>query len=275
MRKIKYLIPAVLTVFALTACGASGTASSASAQTGAVAAAATAAGASAAAQASESGVSVTQTAAGSLVTVTGTGKVTAQPDRAQIMVGVRTSGTTAQESQQRNTEQVNGLIEKLKSLGVEEKDITTSGYYLNAEYDWSEGGNGKISGYNTSVEITIREQPVGEVGRVISESIAAGANQFNGISFYSSNYDELYTQALAAGVEAARTHAEALAAAAGKTVGEAVSISEGTQSYNSTYRNVNLYMEEAAMDSASAEKVNVQPGQQEISAPVTVTYLLK
>ena len=61
----------------------------------------------------------------------------------------------------------------------------------------------------------------------------------------------------------------------GKTVGEAVSISEGTQSYNSTYRNVNLYMEEAAMDSASAEKVNVQPGQQEISAPVTVTYLLK
>ena len=267
MRKVKFLIPAVLTVFALTACGAAagGTASAAS-ETGVAAAA------QAAAAASQPAVPA---AAGSVITVTGTGKVTAEPDQAQINVGVRTFAATAQDSQQANTEQVNALIEHLKSLGVDEKDITTNGYYLNAEYDWSEGGNGRITGYNTSVDLAIRNQPVADVGRLISESVAAGANQFQGISFSVSNYDELYTEALAAGVAAARTHAEALAAAAGKTLAEVVSISEGTQSNSSTYRSVNLFVEEAAMDAGAAKAIDVQPGQQEISAPVTVTYLLK
>ncbi len=284
MRKVRFLIPAVLTVFALTACGAAagGTASAAS-ETGVAAAAqasssAVSSGVAAAAPAAQAAAAVPGNAAaaisGSVITVTGTGKVTATPDQAQINVGVRTSAPTAQDSQQANTEQVNALIEHLKSLGVDEKDITTSGYYLNAEYDWSEGGNGKIIGYNTSVDLAIRNQPVADVGRIISESVAAGANQFQGISFSVSNYDELYTEALASGVASARVHAEALAAAAGKTLGEVVSISEGNSSV-STYQPVNLYLEEAAMDVGAAKAVNVQPGQQEISAPVTVTYLLK
>ena len=91
------------------------------------------------------------------------------------------------------------------------------------------------------------------------------------VSFLCSGYDEAYGQALTQAVEASRAKAETLAAAAGKKLGEAVTITEGWQDSSARYGKVmnSLTMEAAAMDTAGPA---FQPRETEISANVTVTY---
>ena len=53
------------------------------------------------------------------------------PDMAKIVFAVTSEATKADECQQKNTESLNSLTEYLKGQGIDEKSITTSGYYLN------------------------------------------------------------------------------------------------------------------------------------------------
>ena len=62
------------------------------------------------------------------ITVSGEGKVYAKPDVAIISLGVSTEGTTVADVIKRNTEKMNAVIDAVKKLGVEEKDIQTTKY---------------------------------------------------------------------------------------------------------------------------------------------------
>ena len=68
------------------------------------------------------------------------------PDMAKIVFAVRSEAKAADECQQKNTESLNSLTEYLKGQGIDEKSITTSGYYLNPRYDWSSNTR-KLIGY--------------------------------------------------------------------------------------------------------------------------------
>ena len=59
------------------------------------------------------------------------------PDMAEIVFSIRTQKPTAQECQQENAKNLNDTIEKLKSLGVEERSIQTSSYGLDPIYNWN------------------------------------------------------------------------------------------------------------------------------------------
>ena len=62
------------------------------------------------------------------ITVNADGKVTVTPDTAKVSISVVTDGKTADEVQKRNTESMNKVIEYVKGLGVEAKDIKTTYY---------------------------------------------------------------------------------------------------------------------------------------------------
>jgi uncharacterized protein YggE len=69
-----------------------------------------------------------------------------------------------------------------------------------------------------------------KVGEVIDTAIAAGANLASGVSFQLSDQNQGLDRALQAAVEDARSKAETLAAAAGATVGQVISITENGSS---------------------------------------------
>ena len=92
----------------------------------------------------------------------------------------------------------------------------------------------------------------------------------------SSDYDNAYQEALKKAVEEAKKKAEILAGAAGKRLGDPASITEGYQDTSARYRDANMYMEKAAMaEEAEMDMgMGVMPGELEIRASVTVTYVL-
>ena len=77
------------------------------------------------------------------VSVTGEGKLDLTPDMATINVGAESRASSATEATAQNNETIQKIIEKMKSLGVEEKDILTSNYNIYEYETYDNKGNPK------------------------------------------------------------------------------------------------------------------------------------
>ena len=107
------------------------------------------------------------------LTVSGKEEVRVVPDMAEIVFSIRTQKPTAQECQQENAKNLNDTIEKLKSLGVEERSIQTSSYGLDPIYNWNSDTR-EITGYEMNTQLTVSDIPIGEAGSIMSQSVVAG-----------------------------------------------------------------------------------------------------
>ena len=208
------------------------------------------------------------------VTVSASGTIKLVPDKATVYFGVTSQEATAELAQSKNSEAVQKVMDVLTERGIEDKSIRTTNYSMYPQYDYSEMGEQKIIGYVVYTNMSVQDQNIEDLGKLLSACVAAGINNVDNVSFLCSGYDEAYSQALTQAVEASRAKAETLAAAAGKKLGEAVTITEGWQDSSARYeKGMNSFtMEAAAMDTAGPA---FQPGETEITANVTVTYSMK
>ena len=194
------------------------------------------------------------------LSVQGTAVVTAAPNRAQLSFGVETQAATARGAISANAGEMRRVIAALKAAGA--SDIRTQSVWLSSRY----GDNGTVTGYvaQNNVSATVRE--LARAGALIDAAVEAGANQVSGPSLASSDEAALYRQALKAAVADARARAEALAQAAGTTLGRATQIAESGSAPQP--------LPMAAEAKAVADSTPIEPGRQEISATVTVTFAL-
>ena len=204
------------------------------------------------------------------VTVSGQSIVYETPDKAEVRFGVTTQDADAGKAQQKNTEAVDKVLASLKKLGIDEKSIRTTGYNMYQQYDYDKN---QPNGYNVTTSLTVKDLEIDQAGKVLTEAVAAGANEMYGISYSCSTYDSAYEKALTQAVEAAKKKAGVLAAAAGKTLGDVQSLTEGYQDTSARYSKTTAMAEAAAMDSDAS--YNVMPGESEITATVTVSWYLK
>ncbi len=120
-----------------------------------------------------------------VVELTITEVVRADPDLAQVGAGVQTRAQTASEAVQANAQQMERLVERLRSLGIEREDIQTSNFSLNAEYDYNNrnGQSPIFTGYMVTNQVTVRLKRLDRVGQVLDALVAAGANNIFGPNF--------------------------------------------------------------------------------------------
>lgn len=211
-----------------------------------------------------------ETPAEPAITVSASASVTLVPDKATVSFGVTTQEQTPELAQNKNSEAVKNVMDVLTGRGVEEKSIRTTSYNMYPQYDWSDNEQ-KIVGYVVTTSMSVQDQDIEAVGKLLAACVDAGANRIDSVVFLCSGYDEAYRQALAKAVDEARAKAEALAAAAGKKLGDAVTVTEGWQDTSAKAgRSVDV---PDAVNAAADEAVPVlQPGETEIRANVTVTY---
>ena len=217
---------------------------------------------------------VAATAYPATVSVTGTGRVTVEPDTASISVGVTVFEANLAEAQAKATTQMTAVIEAVKAAGVADEDIQTSNYSVNVRQDYDDNGNPtKIVGYDISNTVSVTVRDLDGLGDALTAVVDAGANTIYGISFFTWDMTEATAQARAAAVADARAHADQLAGAANVSVGRVVTISEG---YSAAPPPV-LYDRAAESDMAMAASapVPVQVGTQEIQVQVSIVYELE
>jgi uncharacterized protein YggE len=215
----------------------------------------------------------------STISVTGTGRVSAAPDVAEINLGVVTQAQTARDALRANNEAMARLIGLLKERGVAAKDIQTTNINVHPQYSQppqpvpgrgqGEGFAPKIVGYNVNNTVQVTARNLEKLGELLDAVVQAGANQMNGISFRIDKPDQLLDQARKSAVADARRKAQMIADEAGVVLGRPVSITEsgGGPPPQPMFR--------GRMMMAAAEAVPVAGGEQELSLSVSVVYELK
>lgn len=129
-----------------------------------------------------------------------------------------------------------------------------------------------LTGYEAVTTLTVSDLPMDQVGEILTQSVDAGVNNIQSISYLSSEYDEAYQEALALAVDAARTKAETLAQAEGYTAGEILSIQENSGYSEARYNDTALA--QRTMAAAADESVSIMPGELDVEASVVVEFAL-
>ncbi|HLC89792.1 MAG TPA: SIMPL domain-containing protein [Patescibacteria group bacterium] len=204
------------------------------------------------------------------ITIDGEGKVTAIPDIAQISLGIQTDKSTVAQAQQENTDKMNKIIDELKKMGIEAKDIKTTNYSIYPRYDWTSGTQ-ILRGYAVSQNVTVKIRDLEKVGAIVDRAGNLGANEVGGLNFTIDEPEKLRQDAREIALGNAKEKAEALAKVAGVKLGKLVSFSENGVTPPPIYRDYALKsLEAGASDQAVAP--SVEPGSQEIIVNVMVTY---
>ena len=204
-----------------------------------------------------------------------TGEARVTPDRAQIFVGVQTRAATAAQAGADNARKTRAVIDAVKGRGIPAEQIGTSEYNLFPEYDHREQPRGapqtpRVIGYVANNTVRVEVRRLDQVGAIIDAALAAGANMVNTIQFFASNVDEARRAALAEAVARARGDAEALAKAAGGSLGPLVELNTQSPPVRPLYR------ERVAMLQSSGADVQtpIEPGQQTLTVWVSGRWLL-
>jgi hypothetical protein len=209
------------------------------------------------------------------VSVSGTGRATVAPDRFVFTVGVQTIANTVDDAVSQNNRKVAAVIAALKQAGATDADIQTSGFNIYPQQDYQEGRLPRILGYQVSNSVNVRSTKVDTAGKLLGVAIGAGVNTSSGITFEVSDPARGRDQGLRNAFEDARAKATLLAQAAGRTLGRAILISEGTTQYPQPYPVAQRAMAmEARVGNVSGD-VPVESGTQERTYMVTVTFELR
>ena len=202
------------------------------------------------------------------IVTSGHGETKIMPDRATLEISVQTRAATAAEAGSQNARKQTAVLDALRKMGFTNDQLSTSGYNLYPEmaYDRN-GGRPRVTGYTATNSVRVDVRDIGMIGRAIDASLEAGANMVSSLSFYSSTIESARREALTRAVADARSDAEAIARAAGGTLGGLIEIASMQTGFPQP-----VPMLRAMEKDAAAVATPIEPGQQTISAMVTARW---
>ncbi len=207
------------------------------------------------------------------ITVSGEGKVYAKPDVAVVILGVTTTAITVADATTKNTDKMNAVIDAVKNLQIDEKDIQTTNYDLTPLYNWTQTGGRIFQGYTLEQDIQVKIRDFTKVGDVLSGATTAGANVVGDLQFTIDNPEQFREEARAEAIAQAKTSAQNLAKESGVNLGKIINVYENYIYPIAYSSNVKTGMGGGVAESAPAP--TIQPGQQEIDITVNLTYQVK
>jgi uncharacterized protein YggE len=183
---------------------------------------------------------------------------------------VQTVSDTVEAAIQQNNEKVARILAALKGAGAQEQELQSSRFSVAPQQDHRPGALPRIVGYHVSNAITVRSPRAAEAGRLLQAAVKAGANTASALQFEVSDPAKGRDEALRSAFADAQAQASVLARAAGRTLGRALSISEGRTGLPAPPP----YGRAMAL-STEAGEVPITPGAQEATYTVAVVFELR
>lgn len=216
--------------------------------------------------------------------VAGEGKTTVRPDVAVFTAGVVTQAGKVNDAQAENTRKSNAIIDFLKKRGVEEKDIKTTEYNIYPQYQSSFPPPCVAPGpcpltsirppetvsYQVRQTIQVKVRDLGKVDDLLAGVVSAGANEVGSITFKVDDPDAARATARKKAIDNAMAKAQILANDLGVRLKKIVAYSDESTNYPPPY--IVNGLAEAKGIAAAAPGPQVQPGEQEVTANVTIIY---
>jgi len=215
-----------------------------------------------------------QTTPKDTISVTATGKTQIIPNIAKINATIQTTNPDLDQAREENSQTVSGIVTSLENLGIENKDIQTQ--FINA----APGYEPEILIYptqprpntnqvSTSLEITIRNFQISE--EVLSALTSGGATNLYGpnLTVDDTTLEEAKSRARESAVEAAKEKAQELAKLSERKLGKVASVSEQGDF------GVPIPLSVRSEEDLSTQATQIQPGQNEVTITLSVTFEVK
>lgn len=176
---------------------------------------------------SASGISAQEVAVSpdrAAVVAGGRGEVTLRPDRASVSLSVRTIAPEPDAAAARNEATTEAVTEALDGLGLPQDSIRLTGLRIGPNREYTPEGP-RDAGFFAERSIRVGTGDIGDVAKIVSAAVKAGATQVDFVSYTSSEEEAARTEALQKAVAKARSDAEIVARAAGGRLGAVILLS--------------------------------------------------
>jgi hypothetical protein len=202
------------------------------------------------------------------IDVSGEATLSAPTEQVEIFVTAETQQALAKDSQQENARIIQQAIAALTGAGVPRASIETVMFDLQPVYEFDDILEKTVlTGYRTTHSLRVKLSDPSKSGDVIDTAVQAGINRIDRIVFdiTDERKEELRKQALAQASAKAKSKAQELAASQGVKMVGVAKVSEGT---------VIILPFERVFAAASAGGTEILPGQVQVSATVSASYLI-
>jgi uncharacterized protein YggE len=203
-----------------------------------------------------------------IITISAEGKVIAKPDLVTVSAGVQTNGDTAVNAQADNTKKMNAVISYIKNkVGIKDEDVSTQNYSIYQNYL---NGSSTPSGYVVNQTLVIKLHDLNKASDLLAGLTQNGINQVQSVDYSINDPDNVREQAREMALSNAKDKASKLANAAGVKLGQLVSFSENTNPGGPI-----IYDAKASGMGGGGASPQLEPGTQEVTADISVTYEIK
>lgn len=215
------------------------------------------------------------------ITVSGKGEVVAVPDIATFSFSVTESAKTVAEAQKLATDKANKAVDAVKSKGVAEKDIKTTGFNIYPKYEYENkacyqgycpSGRQVLVGYEVSISYSVKVRDIAKAGEVLASIGSLNVTNVSGLDFTIDDEDALTAKARGLAIDDARAKAKELARDLGVHIVRVVNFSE-----NGNYPIYYARAEKAGMggDMAAVPAPSLPAGENTVTSNVSVTYEIR
>ena len=207
------------------------------------------------------------------LSVSGTGRASGPPDIVQLQLGVQTEARTVADAREQAASAAQAVVDAIKKDGVDDKDIRTTQFSVQPQYDSSVSGRPPaLRAYRVSNTLSVKVRKLDNASRIIDDTAAAGGNStvIQSIAFSIEDPTALQAQARADAMKQAQARADQLAKLGGISIGKAISISEGSAP-------TPILAAPAALSVARTGDTStpIESGQLEVTVTVNVLYKIE
>jgi uncharacterized protein len=221
--------------------------------------------------------------AANTITVSGHGEAVGVPDIATFSFSVVSQKADVASAQADATAKANATTDYLKNAGIAEKDIQTSNYSINPQYDYIQtactggycpGGRQVLRGYEVRQTTTVKVRDTKKAGDLLAGVGSKGATEVSGLNFTFDDPTAVQTQARDKAIADAKQKADVLAKQLGVSIVRVTAFNENSGGYPMPYAyGMGAGVSNQAKDMAVAPAIST--GENKVTNDVSITYEIR
>ncbi len=218
------------------------------------------------------------------INVSGYGEAFGVPDLATFTFSVSSEKATVAAAQAEATAKINAITAYLKTAGIADKDVQTSDYSVNPQYDYQtvacavgvpcNGGKQVLRGYEVRQTTTVKVRDTTKAGDLLTGVGQKGATEVSSLNFTFDNPDAVQDDARLKAITNAKQKADVLARQLGVQLIRVVSYNDSGNYPQPMYPRDAAYSSGSVMnEKAVAPAISI--GQNKVTSNVNITYEIR
>jgi uncharacterized protein YggE len=147
------------------------------------------------------------------------GKFEAPPDTAVVQFNIAAQADTAKAAYDQASKQAEQTREIMRSNGIDPKSAQIGSYAIEPMYDWKTAKR-KLVGYRVTTNVTLKLKDFVKIGPITQQLADSAVSESQSISYTLENMEDAKSKAVEDAFGHARASADAVAKAAGRSLGE-------------------------------------------------------